>query len=268
MAGTGKAYIRAWDGDYEITDLEERAFLVQREQPHFDQAPVGGATRADLDAELVAPWSSTVKELDRQGLGRFDGDDLLVRGGVTKADGTPTVAGILALGAHPQQFFPRYVVNLAAQSGGAGGSTRARNPATLSGPIPVMLDSAMEWAYRTFDTFVVERQDGSVHDRSEYPLEAFRELIGNALVHRDLASWSEGQAIEVRLLEDRLVVTNPGGLYGINVDRLGQPGTTSARNARLLEICKYCRAADGARVVETLATGIPRILRAVQDVCG
>ena len=264
VAGSGKAYIRAWDGDYEMTVLEERAFLTQREHPHFDQQPVPGARRADLDPDLVALWTATVKELDRQGLGRFDADEQLVRGGVIKADGTPTVAGTLALGTHPQQFFPRYVLNLAAQPDGVDGAFRARNLATLSGPIPVMLDSAMDWASKTFDTFVVERPDGSVHDRHEYPLEAFRELIGNALVHRDLASWSEGLAIEVRLLKDRLVVTNPGGLYGINVARLGQAGTTSARNARLLEICKFCRSADGARVVETLATGIPRVLSALR----
>jgi ATP-dependent DNA helicase RecG len=70
--------------------------------------------------------------------------------------------------------------------------------------------------------------------------------------------------VEVRLLSDRLVITNPGGLYGITVDSLGREGTTSARNARLLEILKYTRAADGARVVETLASGIPRVLAAAE----
>jgi ATP-dependent DNA helicase RecG len=59
------------------------------------------------------------------------------------------------------------------------------------------------------------------------------------------------------------VVTSPGRLYGIRVDRLGREGTTSARNRRLIELCRYARAFDGARVVETLATGIPRVVRSV-----
>ena len=95
-------------------------------------------------------------------------------------------------------------------------------------------------------------------------MEAFRELIGNALVHRDLDEWSYGEAIEVRLTPSELRVTNPGGLYGITVARLGTLGTTSARNARLLEICRYSRSSDGARVVETLATGIPRVLETLR----
>jgi hypothetical protein len=33
------------------------------------------------------------------------------------------------------------------------------------------------------------------------------------------------------------VVTNPGGLYGITVDRLGHDAVTSARNGRLVAIC-------------------------------
>ena len=82
--------------------------------------------------------------------------------------------------------------------------------------------------------YIVNALDGSVHDRYAYPLAAFRELIANAIVHRDLDAWSTGLVIEVRLRRDRLVIGNPGGLYGITVDRLGQDAVTSARNARLV----------------------------------
>ncbi len=66
-----------------------------------------------------------------------------------------------------------------------------------------------------------------MHDRYAYPPVAFRELIANALIHRDLDVWSAGLAIEVRLRRDRLVIANPGGLYGINVERLGRDPVTS-----------------------------------------
>jgi hypothetical protein len=55
-------------------------------------------------------------------------------------------------------------------------------------------------------------------------------------------------------------------LYGITVDRLGKEATTSARNTRLVEICRHARDSAGGRVVETLATGMPKILQSVSDV--
>jgi len=224
---------------------------------------VAGSTAADLDRELVAAFVSTVRDRDSSGLGRFDGDaELLARAGVTTGDGTPTVAGVLALGVHPQQWFPRYVIQLAAdpQPGDPPG-TRARNQTVLSGPIPRMLESAMTWARRNFDTAIVSEPDGTVRDQPAYPLTAFRELIANALVHRDLDHWSAGRAVEVRLKRDRLVISNPGGLYGITIDRLGQESVTSARNARLVTICQYVHSSgSGLRVIEALATGIPTVI--------
>ncbi|MHB1475706.1 MAG: ATP-binding protein [Dermatophilaceae bacterium] len=260
----GPAWVRAWDGDFTMSPLEEQAFLAQREQPRFDRLPVDGATMTDLDERLVELWSRTVTELDPRGLGRFTGREQLFRAGIVTVGDIPTKAGLLALGVHPQQFFPRYVVNLAVEPRPGSTGVRARELTTPSGPVPVMLEACMDWARKVFDRSVITDVDGRVADSWQYPLEAFRELVGNALVHRDLDAWSEGQAIEVRLRADRLVITSPGGLYGITVDRLGREGTTSARNARLIEVCKYTRSGDGARVVETLASGIPRVFETLR----
>jgi ATP-dependent DNA helicase RecG len=123
-----------------------------------------------------------------------------------------------------------------------------------------MLDIALDWARRTFDTSIVENPDGSVSDQPVYPLIAFREIIANALIHRDLDDWAQAFAIEVRLRRNRLVVTNPGGLYGITVDRLGRDSVASARNGLLVAICQHVRSAStGGRVIEALASGIPTI---------
>lgn len=267
IASSGESFLRGYDGDYRMSDLEEQGFLAARKPPLFDRAPVADAAVDDLDQELTASFISTVRDRDPYGLGRFgDDSELLIRAGVTGRDGTPTAAGILALGIHPQQWFPRYVIQLAAEPlpGDPPGS-RARNQATLSGPIPRMLESAMTWARRNFDNMIVSESDGTVHDQPTYPLTAFRELIANALIHRDLDHWSAGRAVEVRLRRDRLVISNPGGLYGITVDRLGKESVTSARNARLVAICQYVHSPDsGLRVIEALATGIPTVTAELQ----
>ncbi len=221
---TGKAYLRGYDGDYLLSALEEQAFLSARSAPMADRRPVDDATPEDLDPDLVEAFITSVRRLDPQGRGRFtDRGEMLRRSGVLHSGGKPTVAGVLALGLYPQQWFPRFVIQAAAeQAPGERAAARARNQVTIDGPVPRMLDQAMAWARRTFDTYIVNAPDGSVRDRYAYPLAAFRELIANAIIHRDLDAWSAGLAIEVRLRRDRLVIGNPGGLYGITVDRLGR----------------------------------------------
>lgn len=267
-AGDGKAYLRSYDGDYELSQVEEQAFLAQRRQPRYDRQPVDGASDADLDPELVNAWAATVVERDPTGLGRFGPSEMLRRGGVVTPDGTPTVAGLLALGVQPQQWFPRYTVQVAAAPAGHDQPrARARNTAAITGPIPRMLDGVLRWARETMDQVVVSDQEtGVVRDSYTYPSEAIRELVSNALIHRDLDQWSQSHAVELRLLGDRLVISNPGGLYGITVDRLGAEAVTSARNAQLLAICQHTRLpGTDARVVEALATGIPTINRSLAE---
>lgn len=268
VTGSGKAYLRGYDGDFELSALEEQAFLAARQPPMFDRSPVTGASRNDLDRTLVEAFVRSVHERDPRGLGRFENSvELLRRAGVTTPDGTPTVAGLLALGVHPQEFFPRFVIQASAEPLPTDpAESRARNQTTITGPIPLMLDEALAWARRTFDTTIVSAPDGTVRDEAAFPLIAFREIIANALVHRDLDHWSAGMAVEVRLRRDRLVVSNPGGLYGITVERLGHEAVTSARNARLVAICQHVRTPDtGARVIEALASGIPIVTRSLAE---
>jgi ATP-dependent DNA helicase RecG len=268
VTATGASYSRGYDGDFPLSALEEQAFLAARRPPLSDRSPVDSAGSADLDTDLIAAFLAAVRQRDPQGLGRFSDDsELLQRAGVTDSHGTPSVAGILALGVHPQQWFPRFVIQASAEPSAAEPpGSRARNQATITGPIPRMLDEALAWARRTFDTMIVSHSDGSVHDQPAYPYIAFRELIANALIHRDLDHWSAGMAVEVRLRRDRLVVSNPGGLYGITVDRLGKDAVTCARNARLVSICQHVRSLDtGARVIEALASGIPTVTTSVKE---
>ena len=174
-------------------------------------------------------------------------------------------AGLLALGTYPQEYLPQLVVR-AADLRDPDPRVRASNITTLDGPIPTLLTAAMAWLRTNLPTAVVESSDGSVRNVPQFPLEALRELVANALVHRDLSAWSEGMAVELRLDEHTLVLTNPGGLYGITVDRLGSDHVTSARNGRLVALCEnVVDPSDGSRVIEALASGLPRVTRSLED---
>jgi len=51
-------------------------------------------------------------------------------------------------------------------------------------------------------------------DRWEYPEEAIRELIANAVIHRDHHPLARGTPVGVRRYPDRIAVSSPGGLHG------------------------------------------------------
>lgn len=264
VTSTRRAYLRGHDGDYQLSELEEQGFLRAREAPSADREPVRGTSASDLDSDLVAAWSEQVR-IRRPALAAFTGDERLRRAGIVTGTGELSRAGLLALGAYPQEFLPQFVIRAADVRSGDP-RVRAVNIATMDGPIPRILTSTMAWLRANLTTATIESPDGTVRNLPQFPLEALRELVANALVHRDLSAWSEGMAVELRLEHERLVLANPGGLHGITVDRLGSEHVTSARNGRLVALCEnVVNPDDESRVIEALASGLPRVTRALLD---
>ncbi len=99
----------------------------------------------------------------------------------------------------------------------------------------------------------------------EVPMRAVRELIANALVHRDLSATTDSKRVEIRLKDDLLVITSPGGLWGISEGQLGHPEGKSAVNSFLYEICKNVRLPDGTRVIEGEGGGIREAILATRE---
>ncbi|MEV5448231.1 ATP-binding protein, partial [Streptomyces sp. NPDC052644] len=64
VTATGTAYLRGYDGDFPLSDLETQGFLTARRPPLFDRQPVDGASFDDLDPDLVASYLATVRERD------------------------------------------------------------------------------------------------------------------------------------------------------------------------------------------------------------
>ena len=265
VRASGTAYLRAHDGDYELSQVEQQALLAARDTPAFDAAPVAGTGRGDLDAELLSAYLASCRSTSPR-LAAMDDPEVLRRTGVTTgAAGELTLAGLVAMGVYPQQHLPTASVQAwAPPRGDDPPSVRALDSRRFDGPLPVLLDEVVAWVSRATPTRLLTGADGHVRDDPDLPPAAVRELVANALIHRDYGPWALSQSITLRLDSRRMVLSNPGGLWGITVQRLGRSGVTSARNATLLRICQHLRTGGGGRVVEALATGIPTVLASVR----
>jgi len=68
-----------------------------------------------------------------------------------------------------------------------------------------------------------------------YPMEAIRELILNALAHRD---WTRSTDIELRIFSNRLEIISPGALPGSMTIEKMKTGHRYARNALIMEVMR------------------------------
>ncbi|CED91639.1 ATP-binding protein [Actinomyces succiniciruminis] len=128
-----------------------------------------------------------------------------------------------------------------------------------------MLTAAVEWVSQNARTNIELGEDGHARNVYEYPPVAVRELIANALVHRDLSEPALSKGVEIRLTRDRLIISSPGGLWGLTVDQLGTRDGKSAVNERLYDICTFTTDADGRRMIEGLGTGIRAVREALRQ---
>lgn len=106
------SYIRTGDGDHKMSSYEiDRYIENQYRSARNDAVVVEGATMDDFDQELLAGWLSRVRSTTLGRSAALSDEELMANRRVVSLDAEgvlrPTVAGIMALGFSPQQFFPR-----------------------------------------------------------------------------------------------------------------------------------------------------------------
>lgn len=266
---SGVAYLRQSDGDYRMSDNELRMIEVAKLHADqvvlYDDKPVVGTSVADLDKQLMKQMVDNI-HADSARLREVETDKLLELLRICTQQGELTVAGLYALGFLPQGSFPSLNVTLAERLVPDESGRRTSGLQRLTGPIPVLLSEAMEWIRSHLHQVQRYDQGGDMVDESEIPLGAIREAVANALVHRDLGpdTLGIGQTVDIRLTPDALVITNPGGLRGLSVERLLSSDLSRHEvNQRLYSLCTYLRTSDGKRIIEGEGGGIREILREV-----
>ena len=165
---------------------------------------------------------------------------------------TPTVAGLLLFGRAPQHLLPQAQVKVA-RFRGDDVTGLIVDRAEIGGAVGPLIEAVTQFVTRNM------RVGGVIEglyrrDVPEYPIQAVREAVTNAIAHRDYRL--AGQKVQVRMFDDRLEIESPGGLAGpVTLDTLET--RRYSRNPRLAQ------AMYTLRLVEEMGTGIRRIKRAL-----
>lgn len=258
--GKGKtkgAYIRSGDSDEPMTDYEVYSYEAFRQKYQDDIRPVERATWQTIDQEKFEMYRTLCKK-DKPNLSKVDDEQFNELMSITR-NGQLTLASVLLFCLYPQAYFPQLSIIATAVYGnemGAAGENGERflDNKRIEGSISDMLDGALQFVKNNMRTStIINPETGKRNDRTDYPLTAVREIILNALVHRDYSIHTEGMPIQLTIYNDRLEVKNPGGLYGrLRIDQLGkiQPDTRNPVLATAMETMN---------LTENRYSGIPTI---------
>lgn len=268
---SGGSFVRVGDGDRRMTQAEIGLAIANRGQPRHDAEPVLDASPTDLDPRALARTLDRVRRTSRT-LREADDETALRRLQilVPSADGdlVPSIAGLLTFGLYPQQFFPQLIISVVVYSAQQDKPDAPRfedNP-VVRGSIPEMVDETITALRRHMRIRGYVNESGR-REQPDYPLEAVREAVVNAVLHRDYSALSRGTQIQVEMYPDRLLVKSPGGLFGpVTLDELGREGITSSRNGFLANLLSdtYMPGSDHL-VAENRASGIPAMIRATRQ---
>jgi len=251
----GRAYKRVGAADVQMSRAEYERLLLARRQPPFDQQLVEGTTYADLDEIKVRDFLRRRQEAYPDATPPGAALPQVVAEmleGARERDGelVPTYTGLLFFGRDLQRFLPRAEVKLARFQGTT--TLAFIDRLIVHGTLPEMLDEAERFIRRNTRTAmkVVEFESVQV---TEYPYDAVREGLVNAMAHRD---YHHSSGIQVNIFDDRLEVMSPGEAL-IPLSEL--EGSHVTRNEAL------CRRFRDIGEMEQFGTGITKMKRLMRE---
>lgn len=254
-------YVRVGSINREANEDELARLLQQRGSLRAELQPVSGTGSASLDGRRIEDYFTRVRG---QGLPMDppSRERLLANTEFLTTDGAATVAGMLLFSAEATRYLPHAGISAAAYAGSEK-DYAAVERAQLRGPLtglrgvgglvePGLVEQAWAFVSRTAGVGSTIVDGARRVDRPAYPEAVIREVIVNAVVHRDYLLTSTD--IELSVYADSLEVVSPGRLpNGITVEAM-RDGARAARNQLLKDVMR------DYDYMEHMGMGVPRTI--------
>ncbi len=212
----GRVLIRAGPENRPLSGDEIRQLAATKSTGDFERETAPGARREDFDEEVIEEFIEKWEQRSHRSR-PSSVDTLLTEMEALDEHGNPTVAGVLLFARNPRAFLPQsgltFVKFIGTQPRVEDGQAGYGRREEIGGPLARIIVRAWEVLKEEMRTGAVitglERQE-----RTEYPLEAVREALVNAIAHRDYRLG--GRRIEVRI-NGRMLGTIPADRSGYQV---------------------------------------------------
>ena len=220
------SYVRVADGDRLMTEYEVYSYEAFKQDIHDELRTNDRAEMTDINTEEYQLYLLELKK-NKPHLAKLEEKEINRLQGFV-VDNKPTVAALMLFSVYPQAYFPQLCITAVSVPGkemSATGSVGERfiDNKRIEGSITQMLNDALIFVRKNMKVkTIIDSETGMRNDRTEYPVIAVRELVLNALIHRDYIIHTESAPITITMYSDRMEIENPGGLYGrMTLDSLG-----------------------------------------------
>ena len=258
----GLPHVYSLDGRYLVRDgrytnplsaRQLRQLLLERGIVHFESRVPPEATLDDLDFEQVAAYAETLNLAEMNN----PTEVLLRRGCLAPSPAgnglAPTYAALILFGKHPQRWLSNAIVLAVRFSGLSFADHFIKQE--IGGTLPQQLRRAEQFVRDELRS-VVRLVGLSRQETLEFPVEAVRELLVNAVAHRDYNA--QGDSVHLHVFANRLEVHSPGGLPGpVTLDNLLD--ARFSRNPVLVQVL------SDMGFIERLGYGLDRVVAAMKQ---
>lgn len=227
----GRYYYRTGSTKMELTGVELNEFLLKKAGKTWDDVVEEGATIDDIDKESIDKFIKAGRDKGRLPETKGLSSLLILEKLQLVEHGKLKRAAIILFGKNPNAFYPNVQVKI-----GRFGkdSTDLKFHEVVEGNLVQMLEEVQIQLNYKFLTRPVDFIGLQRVEKDEYPVQALREMLLNALVHRIYM----GTDIQMRVYDDRLSIWNEGGLpLGLTIEDLKGEHSSRPRNPKIAKAC-------------------------------
>lgn len=208
-----EVFFRMGDKSKKLNFEERLQLMYAKGTRYFEDAPVPDAAMDDIDLDFVKEYTTKLGYRKSPEEYLRENKEFIKKRGEKEELST---AAILLFGKNPKNFFPRARIRFVRYDGTkvkVGSEMNVVKDEIFEGRILQVIEKTLEFVRSQIKERTYLGVDTRFVTEPEYPEFAWKELIVNAVAHRDYSI--KGTDIQVKMFDDRLTVESPGTLPSV-----------------------------------------------------